>query len=113
MAQGLAKDDAYFTGLAGDLERKRDLLRAGLERVGFGVLESAGTYFISADFCPLGFDGDDVDFCRHITLEAGVTGVPLSAFYDTGDVRHFARFAFCKQDAVLEEAVERLAKLFA
>ena len=112
VAQGLAKDDAYFTGLTGELEGKRDLLRAGLERVGFGVLESAGTYFISADFRPLGFDGDDVAFCRHITLEAGVTGVPLSAFYDTGDVRHFARFAFCKRDAVLEEAIDRLAKLF-
>ncbi len=39
--------------------------------------------------------------------------MPLSAFYDHGDVRHYARFAFCKQDHVLEEAIERLAKLFA
>ena len=60
----------------------------------------------------VGFAGDDEEFCRHITIEAGVTAVPLSAFYDTGDVRHFARFAFCKQDAVLEAAIERLAKCF-
>ena len=39
--------------------------------------------------------------------------MPLSAFYDGGDVRHYARFAFCKQDDVLDEAIERLAKLFA
>ncbi len=112
VAQGLAKDDGYFTGLAGAMQHSRDRLRAGLERIGFGVLEAEATYFISADFRPLGYDGDDVAFCRHITVEAGVTAVPLSAFYDTGDVRHFARFAFCKRDAVLEEAVERLAKLF-
>jgi aspartate/methionine/tyrosine aminotransferase len=112
VAQGLAKDDSYFAGLAGAMQQRRDRLRAGLERIGFGVLEAAGTYFISADFRPLGFAGDDVEFCRHITVEAGVTAVPLSAFYDTGDVRHFARFAFCKRDAVLDEAVERLARCF-
>ena len=112
VAQGLAKDDGYFTGLAGAMQHSRDRLRAGLERIGFGVLEAEATYFISADFRPLGFNGDDVEFCRHITVEAGVTAVPLSAFYDTGDVRHFARFAFCKRDAVLDEAVERLARCF-
>jgi aspartate/methionine/tyrosine aminotransferase len=113
VAQGLAKDDAYFSDLAKAMERSRDLLAAGLKRVGFDVIDSHGTYFISADFRPLGFTGDDVEFCRHITIEGGVTAVPLSAFYDTGDVRHFARFAFCKQDDVLEEAIARLARLFA
>lgn len=112
VAQGLAKDDAYFADLAGGLERSRDLLAAGLSRVGFDVIDSHGTYFISADFRPLGFNGDDVDFCRHITIEGGVTAVPLSAFYDHGDVRHYARFAFCKSDDVLKEAIERLARLF-
>ena len=112
VAQGLAKDDAYFTGLAGAMERSRDRLAAGLADVGFEVNDAAGTYFISADFRPLGFTGDDVEFCRHITVEGGVTAVPLSAFYDTGDVRHFARFAFCKQDVVLDEAVARLGRLF-
>ena len=113
VAQGLAKDDGYFAGLAGAMQRSRDRLRGGLERIGFEVIDAAGTYFISADFRPLGFAGDDVEFCRHITVEAGVTAVPLSAFYDTGDVRHFARFAFCKRDAVLDEAVARLARHFA
>lgn len=112
VAQGMAKDDAYFANLAGGMERSRDLLTAGLADLGFGVIESAGTYFVSADFRPLGFDGDDVEFCRYITIDAGVTAVPLSAFYDTGDVRHFARFAFCKEDAVLEEAIARLRKCF-
>ena len=112
VAQGLAKDDAYFTGLAAAMEQSRDRLAAGLADIGFGVIDAAGTYFVSADFRPLGFTGDDVEFCRHITVEAGVTAVPLSAFYDSGDVSHFARFAFCKGDAVLDEAIERLARWF-
>ena len=46
------------------------------------VLPSHGTYFVTTDFTPLGFNGTDEDFCRHITVEAGVTAVPVSAFYD-------------------------------
>ncbi|MHA1113570.1 MAG: aminotransferase, partial [Alphaproteobacteria bacterium] len=81
VAYGLRKEDAYFAGLAGDMERKRDLLRAGLERIGFAPAVCDGTYFLNVDFRPLGFDGTDEEFCRHITVEAGVTAVPVSAFY--------------------------------
>ena len=38
VAVGLAKDDAYFAGLAAELAAKRDRLSAGLARLGFGVL---------------------------------------------------------------------------
>lgn len=62
VAYGLGKDADYFAALAGEMQRKRDALRAGLEGVGFEVLDSAGTYFLSADFRPLGFTGDDLTF---------------------------------------------------
>jgi aspartate/methionine/tyrosine aminotransferase len=115
VAVGLAKDDAYFTGLASSLAAKRDRLAEGLARVGMTVLPSQGSYFVSADFSPLGFHGDDVAFCRHITEEARVTAIPLSAFYDAqggAAPGHFARFAFCKADSVLDEAVARLQRHF-
>jgi len=113
VATGLAKDDAYFAGLSSALEAKRDRLVAGLQAVGMKTLSSQGSYFVSADFTPLGFRGDDVAFCRHITEQAGVTAIPLSAFYEGDAPSHYARFAFCKQDAVLDEAVARLARHFA
>jgi len=112
VAFGLAKDDAYFDGLAADMQAKRDRIAAGLKRLGFTVIDCQGTYFITADFRPLGFDGDDVAFCRHITTEAGVTAVPVSAFYQSGDVDHFVRFCFCKKDELLDQALERLTRLF-
>ena len=112
VAFGLAKDDAYFDGLAADMQAKRDRFAEGLDRLGFGVIHCAGTYFITADFRPLGFGGDDIAFCRHITTEAGVTAVPVSAFYQSGDVDHFVRFCFCKKDAVLDAALERLTRIF-
>ena len=113
VAVGLAKDDAYFASLSGHLQARRDQLTRGLAEVGFDVLPTHGTYFITTDFSPLGFNGDDVAFCRHITEQAGVTAIPVSAFYDTPDApRHYARFAFCKRAEVLEEAVLRLKRHF-
>jgi aspartate/methionine/tyrosine aminotransferase len=113
VAVGLAKDDAYFASLGPALAAKRDRLGAGLAAIGFGVLPVHGSYFITTDFSPLGFNGDDVAFCRHITEAAGVTAIPVTAFYDGPDPpAHYARFAFCKQDAVLDEAVARLQRHF-
>ncbi|MEJ2119797.1 MAG: aminotransferase [Alphaproteobacteria bacterium] len=112
VAYGLSKDDSYFHGLSGDLEAKRDRIGSGLAEVGFDVLDCQGTYFITGDFRPLGFNGDDVEFCKHITVEAGVTAVPVSAFYQDDPPTHFARFSFCKPDNVLDEAVKRLKAHF-
>ena len=113
VAVGLAKDDAYFASLSGALQAKRDRLAAGLASLGLTMLPTRGSYFISADFRPLGFNGDDVAFCRHITERAKVTAIPVSAFYDAPDApSHYARFAFCKRDEVLDEAVSRLRKHF-
>ena len=82
-------------------------------RSGCSVLPTQGTYFITTDFAPLGFNGDDVAFCRHITEQAGVTAIPVSAFYDEpGAPRHYARFAFCKRPEVLAEAIDRLKRQF-
>jgi len=113
-ATGLRLGDDYFNSLSSEMQRKRDRLADGLARIGFDVLPSRGTYFVTTDFRPLGFNGTDDDFCRHITSEAGVTAVPVSAFYDDPAVapRHFIRFCFCKNDSTLDAAIERLSKYF-
>ena len=109
VAVGLMKDDSYFHGLSTSLQAKRDRLAAGLKQLGFGVLDSKGSYFITTDFRPLGFNGDDVAFCRTLTTEAKVTAIPVTAFYDSADAPdHYARFAFCKADHLLDEALERM-----
>ncbi len=114
VAEGLGKPDTYFSGLAADMQARRDRLAGGLARIGFGILECAGTYFVTTDFSALGFTGTDAEFCRHITTEAGVAAVPVSAFYaDQGSApAHFARFCFAKEDAALDEALRRLAGHF-
>ncbi|MBS0537819.1 MAG: aminotransferase class I/II-fold pyridoxal phosphate-dependent enzyme, partial [Proteobacteria bacterium] len=113
-ATGLRLADTYYSTLAGDMQRKRDRLAGALAEIGFEVLPAHGTYFVTTDFRPLGFNGTDEDFCRHITVEAGVTAVPVSAFYDDPGQgpRHFARFCFCKHDSTLDSAIERLDRHF-
>ena len=112
VAYGLGKDDAYFQGLSDEMQAKRDRFAVGLNKLGFGVIDCQGTYFMFADFRPLGFDGDDVAFCQHITTEAGVTAVPVSAFYLENGPKHFVRFCFSKKNEVLDAAIDRLEKHF-
>ncbi len=108
VAIGLGKDDAYYAGLAADLAARRDLFAAGLKRLGFRVLPTLGSYFITAGYAPLGFTEDDAAFCRRMTEQARVTAIPLSAFYAGEAPGRYVRFAFCKRPEVLMAALERL-----
>lgn len=111
MATALACADGYYQELAEDYRRRRDRLCAGLRAAGFDVLTPAGTYFVLADIGVLG-EHDDVVFCRRLPAEVGVVAIPVSAFcQDKQAFRRLVRFAFCKTDATLDLASERLARL--
>jgi len=112
VATGLRQGDDYFQTLAGDLERKRDRITVGLKDIGFATLSVEGTYFLCVDIRSIGFSGNDVDFCQTLTKDAGVAAIPMSAFYQQGDVRHFARFCFSKRDSVLDAALQKLRDYF-
>jgi N-succinyldiaminopimelate aminotransferase len=108
---GVAVDDGFFEPHGADLAAKRDLLCDGLAKAGFVVHRPAGTYFATVDIRPLG-EEDGAAFCRVLPERCGVVAVPSAAFYtDPLAGRHLVRFAFCKRDDVLVEAVERLAAL--
>lgn len=110
VALALGLGDDVYAGLASSLQAKRDLLVAGLRSAGLEVAVPAGTYFVVADAAPLGAT-DGLEFCRELPSLAGVVGVPVSVFHDDVDAaRTLVRFAFCKRDEVLAEAVERLAR---
>lgn len=111
VAYGLAKDDAFFADLAGGLQAKRDRLAAGLEALDIGVLDCQGTYFLSIDIASTGFAGGDAAFCEWLTREVGVAAIPNSAFYAADPVTSTARFCFAKDNAVLDEALRRLATI--
>ncbi|GAA4796929.1 pyridoxal phosphate-dependent aminotransferase [Streptomyces ziwulingensis] len=111
VAEALALPDSYFTGFRDDMRARRDLLTAGLEEAGFGVFRPAGTYFVTTDIRPLGYD-DGFAFCRALPERAGVVAVPNAVFYDHREAgAPFVRFAFCKRHEVIQQAIERLSTL--
>jgi N-succinyldiaminopimelate aminotransferase len=111
VAYALEHEQAWVHALRDDLAVKRDRLSAGLAAAGFGVRPSAGTYFVCADVRPLGY-ADGAELCWQLPERIGVAAVPVQVFTDNPDRwRHIVRFAFCKKDSVLDEAIERLHKL--
>jgi N-succinyldiaminopimelate aminotransferase len=109
-ASALAAPDAYYARLRVDYRARRDRLCEGLAEIGFGVRPPEGTYFALGDIRPLGYDDADT-FCRTLVERVGVAAIPVSAFAAEGRLRHLVRFAFCKDDATLDEALRRLRRL--
>ena len=115
VAQALDTEDAWVAALRDSLQAKRDKLSGALTDIGFDVHASSGTYFVCADPRPLGFH-DSTEFCLDLPHRAGVAAIPLSAFCDPqgpyfAEWNHLVRFAFCKRDETLDEAIGRLAVL--
>ena len=110
VAEGLELPDTYFAGFTAALQHQRDVLSDGLAAVGFDVMPSAGTYFVTTDIRPLGFD-DGLAFCRSLPERAAVVAIPHQVFYDDVEAgRPLVRWAFCKQGPVLEAALDRLSR---
>ena len=115
VAYALDNEDAWVESLRQSLHAKRDKLAAALSDIGFEVHESAGTFFLCADPRPLGFT-DSTSFCAELPRRSGVAAIPMSAFCDPDPTHvnawnHLVRFAFCKRDETLDEAIRRLETL--
>jgi aminotransferase len=103
--------DDYYEGLARDYKRRRDILCAGLLKAGFKCRPPEGAYYVMADFSALSTLPDD-EFAKWLTAEHGVAPVPGSSFYSRPELgRKYVRFAFCKTEDMLQQAVERLQRV--
>lgn len=99
----------YYQQLAHEYRVRRDILIEGLLDAGFRCTPPAGAYYVLADFSTLSELPDD-RFAEWLTAEIGVAPVPGSSFYSGAEHgRHLVRFAFCKTEEMLREAVSRLA----
>ncbi len=111
IAAALGLDDRYFQTLVDELRVRRERICRGLAAAGLRVFPPAGTYFVTADVRPLGWD-DGVAFCLALPERCGVVAVPNAVFYDDQEEgRPLVRFAFCKRLEVIDEAMDRLQRL--
>jgi methionine aminotransferase len=113
LATYTANANTYLT-LPSFYQTKRDYLSNGLRQTRFKVLPSPGTFFLLADYSDIS-DQKEADFAIWLTQTHGVTVIPVSAFYQSSDApasnHKLVRFCFAKQEATLDLALERLAKV--
>jgi N-succinyldiaminopimelate aminotransferase len=108
IAHALDSETAYYEALAKELEVKRDFLCDGLGRLDMDVYVPQSTYFVTTDVSRYGY-ADGMEFCLALPERAGVVAIPSQFFYDdVEEGRHKVRWAFCKEQEVLEEGVRRL-----
>jgi N-succinyldiaminopimelate aminotransferase len=113
VAHAFGLDKTYYDQYRALYAAKREILMQGLESAGLKAYRPRGTYFIMADFSDV-FAGDDVAFARHMIEHIGVACIPPTAFYSEAHKalgQRYVRFAFCKNDATLHQAAERMARL--
>jgi N-succinyldiaminopimelate aminotransferase len=107
VAHGLDHEPEWPRALARDLQTRRDLLCDGLVGIGLDVRRPEGTYFALTDISALGW-ADAMEFCLALPDRAGVVAIPAQPLHDTHAGDQLVRWAFCKETAVIEEAVRRL-----
>ena len=100
VAFGLRLPSQYFDGLRTALEERRDLLADGLRRSDSMSATSARPISRWPAWRRSTQRGR-LRILRRLTLEAGVTAVPLSSFYGDRGVRSHIRFCFAKKRETL------------
>jgi len=108
VAHGLRCEREWVQGNAAALERRRDLLATGLQAVGLRVLPDDGGYFLLADTTSVG-EPDAAAYAERLMVDKGVAAIPASAFtLVPGRMGSLLRFAYCRSDDTVAEAVRRL-----
>ena len=92
--QGVSIDPDYY-------QRKRDFLHTALMEMGYDTVKPQGAFYLFPK-CPI---DDDVAFTRQL-VQHNVLVVPGRGFGTPG----YFRISYCVEDAVLEGAVDGLAK---
>lgn len=108
LAQFLQNKNEYLQ-LGNFLQKKRDYFKQLMEQTKFKPVPSHGSYFQLYSYSELS-DETEIDFAKKLTRDAGVAGIPTSAFYKNGKDNKVLRFCFAKKESTLQEAVERLIK---
>jgi N-succinyldiaminopimelate aminotransferase len=111
IARALNEGDEWVEKARLDLQDRRDQFAVGLRSIGLEPILPRGTYFMTTDVRPLGYE-DGTQFCRDLPTRCGVVAIPHQVLYDRVEAgKPYVRWAFCKQERVLDEAIRRLGAL--
>jgi aminotransferase len=108
-AAGFRAPASFFTDLASDYARKREMTCGALEKAGLAPIWPQGAYYVLADVEHLDF-ASAREAAMALLEETGVASIPGTAFYSDAEGERFLRFCFAKEDDVLAEACRRIER---
>jgi len=111
LARVLLAEPDYYDRLRTDFVRKRGIIAGALERAGFQIYPSRSSFYAWVRI-PDRFE-DATELNEFLIREAGVAGVPGSAFMDEPERDVYMRLCFAREDAMLESAAHRIVQALA
>jgi methionine transaminase len=110
-AEMIQQEPEHYEELGTFYQAKRDAFKTQLLTTRFRPLAVPGGYFQLVDYSEIS-DMPDFEFCRWLTIEKGVTAIPLSPFYEKPPAgQRLIRLCFAKNSDTLNAAIERLVKV--
>ena len=106
---GLKFGDDFYHELQAHYTHMKQVFVGGLKNLGFNFTDPQGAYYVLMDVSEFGVK-NDYKFAEWMASEVGVAAVPGSSFFRE-PVKHLVRFHFAKEDATLNEALNRLESL--
>ncbi|MDP4283117.1 MAG: methionine aminotransferase [Bacteroidota bacterium] len=110
LAQYLQNKNEYLQ-LGNSFQKKRDYFNVIMAQTKFKAIPSHGSYFQLYNYSEVSNESE-IEFAKRLTRNAGVTSIPVSAFYKEGKDNKVLRFCFAKKESTLNEAVNRLINYF-
>lgn len=108
--------DEYFSSLTIKYNQRVKMLASALTEVGFQVVFPEGAYYLFVDYrgVPELNYMTPMEAAMYLLLQVGVACVPGDNFYGnkSGEARDYLRFAACRSEQDLEEAILRLKGKF-
>ncbi|OGQ88063.1 MAG: aminotransferase [Deltaproteobacteria bacterium RIFOXYA12_FULL_58_15] len=111
LAEMIEQHPEHHRGLSDFYQPKRDRFRDLLKQTRLRPLPVQGGYFQLVDYSAVS-DLGDLEFARWLTVEKGVTSIPLSPFYEHPPVgQRLVRLCFAKSEETQQAAISRLARV--
>lgn len=105
--------DGFYGDLRSKYQAKRDRFAEGLRGIGLSPEVPQGAYYLVCGFGER-FPGlSSMQFVSRMIAECGVGAVPSDDFVADSSRAPWVRFCLANDDSVLEDALERLARLTA
>jgi aminotransferase len=106
LSEVLMSDPQYYSELQKRNAIKRQFTAEALQQVGFHIYDSGSAFYVWARI-PESFK-DAMQLNEMLISQAGVGGVPGSAFADSDVYDSYMRFCIAREDEILQGALEKI-----